>query len=103
MILSHFSTDCSLPVSIGTSTSTHYMLVMGGRALFKDWWSLLSLSALQDLIDVSNGSFNERLRKAVKLGKKHVKQCPVSLLMPPLTTPIIIPTVIAVLSERLHM
>lgn len=27
---------------------------------------------------MNSGNFNERLRKAVKLGKKHVKQCPVS-------------------------
>ena len=34
-----------------------------------------NLSGPQELIEVNSGAFNDRLRKAVKIGKKHVRQC----------------------------
>jgi len=33
---------------------------------------------VQDLMEVNSGVFNDRLRKVVKAGKKHIKQCEVS-------------------------
>ena len=37
--------------------------------------SYCHVSCLQELIEVNGGAFNDRLRKAVKIGKKHVRQC----------------------------
>ena len=34
-----------------------------------------NLSCPQELIEVNSGAFNDRLTKAVKMGKKHVRHC----------------------------
>ena len=31
----------------------------------------------QELLEVNSGALNDRLRKAVKIGKKHIRQCTV--------------------------
>jgi len=31
----------------------------------------------QELIEVNSGALNDRLRKVVKIGKKHIRQCTV--------------------------
>ena len=44
-----------------------------------DWNLITCFIPTQDLVEVNNGAFNDRLKKLVKFAIKHVKQCPVSL------------------------